>query len=309
MLFLGVKDLSRYMVDAKEVTADQKIKAYIRLIRPKQWIKNLFVFSALIFAKHVFELVFFQKVALAFLYFCLISACVYTLNDIVDQKRDRLHPKKKTRPIASGLISRTEALVFLGILLPAALMASFMLDMYFGIVILLYFANNILYSFKVKNLVILDVMSIALGFLLRVIGGALVIKVYISPWILLCTLLLSLFLGFSKRRNELVILEANADSHRKILDEYSLEFIDNMLSIVTASTVMAYSLYTFSTNKDNYNMMLTIPFVLYGIFRYQYIVYKKKEGGSPEETVLSDIPLIINILLWVASSVVILYMK
>jgi len=146
------------------------------------------------------------------------------------------------------------------------------------------------------------------GFLLRVIGGALVIRVDISPWILLCTLLLSLFLGFSKRRNELVVLEAGAENHRKILEEYSLEFIDNMLSIITASTVMAYSLYTFSTNNKNYNMMVTIPFVLYGIFRYQYIIYKKKEGGSPEETVLSDIPLIVTIALWGLLSIVILYL-
>ncbi|MFZ5989688.1 MAG: decaprenyl-phosphate phosphoribosyltransferase [Bacillota bacterium] len=300
--------MDQSVVSAGRVSIIDKVKGYIKLVRPKQWIKNLFVFAALIFARHVFELQYLQKVSLTFLYFCLISACVYTLNDLVDAKKDRLHPKKKTRPIASGLIKRGEAALFLAVLLPFTLTASFMLDLYLGIVILLYFVNNTLYSFKVKHMVILDVMSIAVGFLLRVIGGAMVIKVYISPWILLCTLLLSLFLGFSKRRNELVVLEGNADSHRKILEEYSLEFIDNMLSIVTASTVMAYSLYTFSSN-DNYNMMLTIPFVLYGIFRYQYIIYKKKEGGSPEETVLSDIPLTINILLWVISSIVILYIK
>lgn len=300
--------MDQSVVSAGRVSIIDKVKGYIKLVRPKQWIKNLFVFAALIFARHVFELQYLQKVSLAFLYFCLISACVYTLNDLVDAKKDRLHPKKKTRPIASGLIKMGEAALFLAVLLPFTLTASFMLDLYLGIVILLYFVNNTLYSFKVKHMVILDVMSIAVGFLLRVIGGAMVIKVYISPWILLCTLLLSLFLGFSKRRNELVVLEGNADSHRKILEEYSLEFIDNMLSIVTASTVMAYSLYTFSSN-DNYNMMLTIPFVLYGIFRYQYIILKKKEGGSPEETVLSDIPLTINILLWVISSIVILYIK
>lgn len=205
------------------------------------------------------------------------------------------------------MISKVEGGILLAVLLPLVLAVAFYVERYFGFVILLYFINNVLYSFKVKHLVILDVMSIAVGFLLRVIGGALVIRVYISPWILLCTLLLSLFLGFSKRRNELVILETGAENHRKILEEYSLEFIDNMLSIITASTVMAYSLYTFSTNNGNYNMMITIPFVLYGIFRYQYIIYKKKEGGSPEETVLSDIPLIISIVLWGILSIVILY--
>jgi len=286
----------------------QKISAFIKLLRPKQWIKNLFVFAPLIFAKHVFEYNYLTTVLAAFILFCLISSGVYILNDIIDCEKDRLHPKKKNRPIASGIVSKTEGGVLLLILLPLVLVASFFVDVYFGFVILLYFVNNTLYSFKIKHMVILDVMSIAVGFLLRVIGGALVIRVYISPWILLCTLLLSLFLGFSKRRNELVVLETGAENHRKILEEYSLEFIDNMLSIITASTVMAYSLYTFSTNNKNYNMMVTIPFVLYGIFRYQYIIYKKKEGGSPEETVLSDIPLIVTIALWGILSIVILYL-
>lgn len=286
----------------------QKISAFIKLLRPKQWIKNLFVFAPLIFAKHVFEYNYLITVLAAFVLFCLISSGVYILNDIIDCEKDRLHPKKKNRPIASGIVSKTEGGVLLLILLPLVLVASFFVDVYFGVVVLLYFVNNTLYSFKIKHMVILDVMSIAVGFLLRVIGGALVIRVDISPWILLCTLLLSLFLGFSKRRNELVVLEAGAENHRKILEEYSLEFIDNMLSIITASTVMAYSLYTFSTNNKNYNMMVTIPFVLYGIFRYQYIIYKKKEGGSPEETVLSDIPLIVTIALWGLLSIVILYL-
>ncbi len=286
----------------------QKISAFIKLLRPKQWIKNLFVFAPLIFAKHVFEYSYLTTVVAAFILFCLISSGVYVLNDIIDCEKDRLHPKKKNRPIASGTISKVEGGFLLLVLLPLVLVASFFVDVYFGVVILLYFLNNTFYSFKIKHMVILDVMSIAVGFLLRVIGGALVIRVDISPWILLCTLLLSLFLGFSKRRNELVVMETDAQNHRKILEEYSLEFIDNMLSIITASTVMAYSLYTFSTNNKNYNMMVTIPFVLYGIFRYQYIIYKKKEGGSPEETVLSDIPLIVSIALWGILSIVILYL-
>lgn len=292
---------------SQKINVIDKIKGFVRLARPKQLTKNLSVFAALIFAKHVFEQDYFIQVLLAFICFCLVSSCVYVLNDIVDAKKDMLHPKKKFRPIASGIIAKNEAIIFLTVLLPFVIAASFLLDVFFGIVISIYFINNLFYTFKLKHVVIIDVMSIAFGFILRVVGGGLAIRVYISPWILLCTLLLALFLGFSKRRNELVILAGDADRHRKILDEYSLEFIDNMLSIVTASTVMAYSLYTFSSN-NNYNMMLTIPFVLYGIFRYQYIIYKKKEGGSPEETVLSDIPLIINILLWVISSTVILYL-
>lgn len=299
--------MDNYSEKINEISVIQKVTAYIKLLRPKQWIKNLFVIAPLVFAKHVFEYNYFIKVIAAFILFCCISSCVYILNDIIDCEKDRLHPKKKNRPIASGIIGKIEGSILIAILLPIVLFVSFYIDLYFGFVILVYFINNMLYSFIVKHVVILDVMSIALGFLLRVIGGALVIRVYISPWILLCTLLLSLFLGFSKRRNELVVLEKGAENHRKILEEYSLEFIDNMLSIVTASTVMAYSLYTFSTNNGNYNMMLTIPFVLYGIFRYQYIIYKKNEGGSPEETVLSDIPLIISIVLWGIVSVIILY--
>lgn len=284
-----------------------KMWGYIRLARPRQWIKNLFVFSALIFAKLIFEPVYLKTVFLATISFCLISSCVYILNDIFDADKDRVHPQKRTRPVAAGIVSKTEAWVLLIILLPVALIFGFYLNRGFGLILLLYFTNNVLYSTIVKHMVILDVMSIALGFLLRVIGGGVVIDVYISQWILLCTLLLSLFLGFSKRRNELVILEEGADSHRKILKEYSLEFIDNMLSIVTASTVMAYSLYTFSS-KNSYYMILTIPFVLYGVFRYQYIVYQKKEGGSPEDAVLSDIPLMLCILLWVVVSIAILYL-
>lgn len=291
-----------------KVSLVSKIAAYIKLLRPKQWIKNLFVIAPLIFAKHVFEYDYIVKIIAAFILFCFISSSVYVLNDIIDCDKDRLHPKKKNRPIASGLISKAEGIVLLVITLPLVIGVSFYVDSFFGLVILLYFMNNVLYSYKIKHMVILDVMSIAVGFLLRVIGGGLIIKVNISPWILLCTLLLSLFLGFSKRRNELVVLEMGAENHRKILEEYSLEFIDNMLSIVTASTVMAYCLYTFSANNGNFRMMITIPFVLYGIFRYQYIIYKKKEGGSPEDTVLSDMPLMFSILLWGVISIVILYL-
>ena len=264
------------MIKSEKISFFAKLNGFLKLARPKQWIKNLFVFAALVFAGHAFEEEYLQKTTLAFLLFCLISACVYILNDVVDINKDRAHPKKRTRPIAAGIITPKEAIIFLIILLPLSLAASFKVDLYLGIVLVVYFLNNLFYSLVVKHWVILDVMSIALGFLLRVIGGALVIKVYISPWILLCTLLLSLFLGFSKRRNELMILQEDAGSHRKILKEYSLEFIDNMLSIVTASTVMAYSLYTFSSNSENYYMMATIPFVLW---YFQIPVYNISKAG------------------------------
>ncbi len=285
---------------------NNKLKSYIKLFRPKQWIKNLFVFAALVFSNNILHPNLLERTLLCFVLFCAASSSVYILNDMIDASKDRLHPKKKFRPIASGAISKTEALVLLFILVPAVLISSFIFSKLLFVLILVYFTNNLLYCFVLKNLVIIDVMSIAVGFILRVISGCIAIDVFISPWLLLCTLLLSLFLGFSKRRNELIVLEEKAEHHRKILDEYSLEFIDKMLSIIISSTVMAYTLYTFNT-RSNYYLMSTIPFVLYGIFRYQYIIYKKNEGGSPEEVVLSDKPLLIDMILWVLSSAAIIY--
>jgi 4-hydroxybenzoate polyprenyltransferase len=221
-------------------------------------------------------------------------------------EKDRKHPRKRKRPLAAGIISRREAIMLIALMLPAAIAFSFLLSYSFGFVILIYMLNNLLYTLYLKNLVILDVMSIATGFILRVAGGAIAIEVLISPWLILCTFLLALFLGFSKRRNELQILQEEAQSHRLILEQYSLEFIDNMLSIVTASILISYSLYTFSASEDKYSMV-TILFVLYGIFRYQYLVFNKKQGESPEEIVLSDKPLLINIMFWILTSIVILY--
>jgi 4-hydroxybenzoate polyprenyltransferase len=276
-------------------------------MRPKQWIKNFFVFAAIIFSKNLFKTEYVLEVLLAFISFCLISSSVYALNDLIDAPKDREHPKKKERPIAAGKIKKGEAVFLILFLLFLSLITAFLINKSFLIVIIVYFLNNIIYSFALKKLVILDVMSIACGFLLRVIGGAISIDVKMSSWILLCTILISLFLGFSKRRNELVILSDDAGKHRKILDEYSIEFIDSMLNVVTACTVMSYCLYTFFAFK-NKAMMLTIPFVLYGIFRYQYIVHMKSGGGSPEEAVLSDIPMIVNLILWVSVVIFLLYL-
>lgn len=284
-----------------------KLISIIILMRPKQWIKNTFVLAAVIFSHQAFNPMYIIKSIFAFLIFCLASSTIYILNDLIDVDKDKLHPKKKYRPIASGSISRREGIVLLTVLVPLVFVISFKMDILLGYIILCYSLNNIIYSFIVKNVVILDVMSIAVGFLLRVVAGAIVIRVNISPWILLCTFLLALFLGFSKRRNELVILQERADSHRKILEEYSLEFIDQMLGIVTACTVMAYSLYTFFA-YETYYMMATIPFVLYGIFRYQYIIYMKNEGGSPEETLFKDIPLFLDVLLWIITSAIVIYL-
>lgn len=283
-----------------------KLNGYIVLLRPKQWIKNLFVYAAALFSGFILRPDYFFTVLAAFIYFCMISSAVYILNDLVDIESDRIHPRKKYRPLAAGTVSLKGAVLLLFILAAAAIGLSFRLSYSFGIIVVLYLLNNLLYSFFVKHVVIIDVMSISLGFLFRVVGGAVVIGVYVSPWLLLCTLMLALFLGFCKRRNELAIIGENDAIHRKILAHYSLSFIDNMLSIITASTVLSYSLYTFLESKNKY-MMVTVLFVLYGIFRYQYLIYNKNQGESPEEIVLTDKPLMINIVLWTLSMVLILY--
>jgi 4-hydroxybenzoate polyprenyltransferase len=283
-----------------------KLKAYIQLLRPKHWIKNLFVFAALLFSRNIDKLPSLAEAAWAFLCFCLTASAVYIFNDLIDMEKDRKHPRKCRRPLASGRIGRGEAILLLAAMLPAVVILPFLSSFSFGLVILIYLLNNLLYTVYLKNVVILDVMSIAAGFILRVAGGAIAIAVQISPWLILCTFLLALFLGFSKRRNELLVLEQDAQDHRLILGQYSLEFIDNMLSIVTASTLISYSMYTFFASDEKYSMV-TILFVLYGIFRYQYIIYNKKQGESPEEIVLSDKPMLINIILWILVSTAILY--
>lgn len=295
------------MEGAKRLTGWVRIRGFIQLLRPKQWIKNLFLFAALLFSGNIDKLPYVLAAVYSFLCFCVTSSTVYIFNDMLDIEKDRKHPRKRKRPLAAGTISKGEAQMLMLFMLPASIVFSFLLSYPFGIIILAYILNNLLYTLYVKNLVILDVMSIASGFILRVAGGAVAINVLISPWLLLCTFLLALFLGFSKRRNELLVLQEDAQSHRMILEHYSLDFIDNMLSIVTASTLISYSLYTFYASEDRYSMV-TIPFVLYGIFRYQYIIYNQKLGESPEEIVLTDKPLLIDILLWVLVSIIILYM-
>lgn len=294
------------MEGVKGPTALVKLRSFIQLLRPKQWIKNLFLFGALLFSRNIDKPTYILAASYAFLCFCITSSTVYIFNDMLDIEKDRKHPKKRKRPLASGALSMREAQMLTAFMLLAAVVLSFMLNYSFGFIVTIYLLNNLLYTLYVKNLVILDVMSIALGFILRVAGGAIAIGVLISPWLLLCTFLLALFLGFSKRRNELLLLQEDAQSHRLILLHYSLDFIDNMLSIVTASTVISYSLYTFYASEDKYSMV-TILFVLYGIFRYQYIIYNKNLGESPEEIILTDKPLLIDILLWILTSIVILY--
>lgn len=282
-------------------------------LRPKQWSKNFFVFAGVLFSQNLFNRPLLYKSILAFVIFCLLSGSAYLINDLVDLERDRMHPEKCKRPLASGQLKPFSAVLALVILIPVSLGISWYLSPLFLGISLGYFILQIAYSFFLKHLVILDVFSVASGFVLRVVAGAVVIGVSISSWLLLCTTLLALFLGLSKRRHELLILEQGAGEHRKVLGEYNFLLLDQMVAVVTASTLLSYSLYTVSSETvkkvGSENMIFTIPFVLYGIFRYLYLVYHKNSGGSPENLLITDKPLLIDIALWVISIIVILYWR
>ena len=283
---------------------DSKIRDVIISMRPKQWTKNGFVFAGLIFSKSFFNVDAILRVILAFFLFSLVSGALYIINDVIDREKDLHHPVKCKRPIASGRIPIAGAMITALLIIVVSLSASFYLDVKLFSILLAYSVLVFAYSIKLKNIVILDVIILSMGFVLRTAGGAVVIGVWISPWLILCTTLLALFLAFIKRKNELRVLADGAANHRKILQEYSPELIHRMLSVVTSTTLMSYSLYTFSAGKSSY-MMLTIPFVLYGIFRYQYLTSARDMGGSPELVLLQDKPLLIDIVLWAAACVVI----
>lgn len=273
-----------------------------KTMRPRQWTKNLLVFAALIFSQNLSNLPMVSDATIAFIIFCLLSGSVYTLNDLLDVKQDRTHPKKSQRPLASGKLQPPIAIVSGSILVLLSLANAFWLNTNFGFIALGYFILQIAYSTVLKHIVILDVLAVSIGFVLRAIAGAEVINVPISSWLLVCTILLALFLSLGKRRHEIILLEDNAADHRKILFEYSPALLDQMISVVTASTVVAYALYTMSaetiTKFQTDNLKYTIPFVLYGIFRYLYLIHQKSEGGSPEKILLNDRPLLINIILY-----------
>ncbi len=279
-------------------------------LRPRQWTKNFLVFAGLIFSRNLENPELLWKTLLAFALFCTASSAVYLFNDLADIDRDRQHPEKRRRPLAAGVLGVSEGWA-LGVgLLAVSLPAAFALRPLFGGILSAYVVLNIAYSLRLKHEVILDVFTIAAGFELRAVGGAVAIAVPISPWLHVCTILLALFLGLSKRRQEISLLEEGARGHRRSLDSYSLQLLDQMISVVTASTVMAYSLYTFFAENlpKNHSMMITLPFVLYGIFRYLYLVHQRKLGGNPEQVLLKDRPMQIDILLWVASVFLVMYL-
>ena len=286
----------------------QQFMVFIRLLRPKQWTKNLLLFAGLVFSYNLFHLPLVIYAVMAFISFCLLSGCTYILNDIIDIQEDRIHPRKKNRPLAAGKITVKQAVLGMIVLLILALALAWLVNPLFFIVGLFYFAFTVSYTLWLKYIVILDVFAIAFGFLLRALAGAVAIEVTISSWFLICTLLLSLFLALTKRRQESVNLANNGVEHRKVLAHYPVQYLDQLISIVTASTIIAYSLYTFLDGHSGL-FMLTIPFVVYGIFRYLYLVHNKNMGESPDEVLLKDKPLIINILLWVVVSIIILTLE
>ena len=287
------------------------VKQLIRLARPAQWLKNLFVLAPLIFAGEARSTHAIEFALLATAIFCLLSSSVYALNDLIDREKDQLHPLKKNRPLASGKVTVGQAGIMIGVLTVVGLVAAWFLGHTFFVVSAVFLALNLLYSLVLKNVVILDAMGVALSFVLRAVAGAVVIGVPVSRWLLINTLLLALFLAFGKRRHELTTLEAEAQAHRKILSRYSPYLLDQLIGITTPSVVVMYMLYTMSSEVSQKlhteNLYVTIPFVVYGIFRYLYLIHKEEKGGSPTEVLLEDRPLALTVLLWVLTCVLVLY--
>mgnify|MGYP000975967467 CR=1 FL=1 len=289
------------------------LKYILKAMRPRQWTKNAFVMAALVFDRKLFDVPSLERTVLTLLIFCLVSSSVYLFNDIMDVEADRNHPVKKNRPIASGKLPIKVAVIVSIFLLLISLAGSYLLSTGLLIIVSVYFLLNLAYSKWLKHMPIVDVLVIAACFVLRVAAGVSVIEVErFSPWLYVVTTLFALYIGFGKRRAELMVLVPdNTQSHRRVLSGYSLDFVDQLITIVSSTTIIAYSLYTFSAPNlpANHSMMLTIPFVLYGIFRYLSLMQIDKRGGEPEELLLKDRPLQITILLWAISVMIIFYLS
>jgi 4-hydroxybenzoate polyprenyltransferase len=288
------------------------LKDLIKTMRPRQWIKNGFVFFALIFDKQLFLLGPFLRTLAGFFLFCLISSAVYLFNDIADVEADRNHPEKKFRPIASGQLPMNVAWAAALLLTVIAIPLGYLLSPAFAAILVTYLVINLLYSRWLKHVPILDVMIIALGFVLRVAAGVTLITVErFSPWLYMITILFSLYIGLGKRRAEMNLLAEGATSHRKVLDGYTIPLLDQYITIVSGMTIIAYSLYTFSAPNlpVNHSMMLTIPFVVYGIFRYLQLIQIGHAAGSPDEVALKDRPLQVTVVLWVLAVLAVFYLS
>jgi 4-hydroxybenzoate polyprenyltransferase len=279
-------------------------RAIVRALRPRQWTKNGAVFAALLYSGTVFKEGYALKAAMAVAAFCLIASGIYVLNDWVDREKDRLHPEKRKRPIAAGHLNGIHAALLAILCWGGGASLALAVNREFALVAAGYVGLQFAYTLLLKRMVILDVMVIAVGFVIRVIGGGVAIDVPVSNWLFLCTLLLAVFLGFAKRRHELSSLQGEAQGHRANLNDYSLPMLDQMMSVVAAACIVAYGLYTVARETVDHigsdRLKFTIPFVIYGIFRYLFLIHKKGLGGSPERVLLSDAPLIIDLVLYVA---------
>lgn len=287
------------------------IKAILKTMRPRQWTKNIFVLAALVFDRQLTNISALTRSIAGMFLFCLLSSAVYFLNDIMDVESDRAHPEKRTRPIASGILSIPVAWGMVVVLLLFTLPLAFYLSTGFGIISVVYFLLNVAYSLWLKHIPLIDVIVVASCYVIRVAAGVSLITVErFSPWLYIVTTLFALYIGFGKRRSELALLSTEARTHRRVLDGYTIPFLDQLITIVSGTTVIAYSLYTFTAPNvpENHSMMLTIPFVLYGIFRYLYLISIKNMGGAPEELALKDRPLQITVLLFGISVFVIFYL-
>lgn len=294
-------------------TLGRTLRGLVRAMRPTQWTKNVIVYAALVFDGKLLQPDLFWKTTAVALCFCLVSSSVYLINDLVDIEKDRQHPRKRLRPLPSGELSTRLAAVTAFVLGAVGILVALRVDVWAGAVTAAYLLQNLAYSFFLKNHVIVDVMVLSLGFLLRVVAGVAVVHVEnFSPWLYVCVTLLSLFLGFGKRRHEITLLQGEAANHRASLEQYNLALLDQLIGLVTTSTLVSYTLYTFEAQTalvGGGRMLLTVPFVFYFIARYLYLIHVRKLGGAPDELLLQDRPLLINSLLWMATVAVLIYLQ
>jgi 4-hydroxybenzoate polyprenyltransferase len=287
------------------------LRELLTAIRPRQWSKNVFVLAPLLFARRLGDPELIARALIAFAAFSLLASAVYLFNDIRDREEDRNHPRKRKRPIASGRLPLAAAGAAAAALTAAAVALAAALDWRLVVILVAYLASNLLYSLGLKQVVILDVMLLSFGFVLRVLAGGVAVGVEVSAWLILCTSFLALFLAFSKRRHELMLLAAGAAEQRQVLTHYSPAFLDQMINVVTAGTVVAYAVYAISPETvekfHTRDLILTMPFVLFGIFRYLYLIYQRPTERNPTEAILGDKPFLVNILLWVASVYWVIY--
>jgi 4-hydroxybenzoate polyprenyltransferase len=282
-----------------------RLKHLFKSMRPKQWTKNAFIFSGLVFSRNLFvadKLIATLQVTILF---CLLSSSMYLVNDVLDRDKDRLHERKRLRPIAAGLVTAAQAVAVATLLAVVSLVWAYALGLWVGIIATTYLVQTCLYSLYFKRIVLVDIFVVSLGFVLRVLVGGVAIHVAISPWLLITTIMLALFLALAKRRHEITLLD-DPQAHRGILAEYPLALVDQLITMVTACTVVVYSLYTFLATPNGH-LIYTVPFVLFGIARYLYLIHRRDGGGEPESLVLQDVPLLVNSGLWAATTLFIMY--